>query len=99
MLNYRKVAEEIVATLNTLRCPIANCSDLAEDEKIRLRLSVRDRYRQSTARSAEARHPRPVAKSEDCQRLLALSIIGAEGGTRARRPRREAPTVERRTPA
>ena len=34
-----------MANLNTLRGPIAHCSMLAEDEIVRLRLSVRDWYR------------------------------------------------------
>jgi len=35
-----------MANLNTLRGPIAHCTLLAEDEVVRLRLSVRDWFRQ-----------------------------------------------------
>jgi Swt1-like HEPN len=41
----QKAVERVVASLNTLRGPIAHCSLLAEDEVVRLRLSVRDWYR------------------------------------------------------
>ena len=51
MLNDRKAVEKIMANLYTLRGPIAHCSELAEDEEIRLRLSVRDWFRQLAARS------------------------------------------------
>jgi hypothetical protein len=51
MLNDRKAVEKIMANLNTLRGPIAHCSELAEDEEIRLRLSVRDWFRQLAART------------------------------------------------
>lgn len=37
--------EKVMASLNTLRGPIAHCSPLAEDEIVRLRLSVRDWFR------------------------------------------------------
>ena len=37
-----KAVERVMANLNTLRGPIAHCSPLAEDEVLRLRLSVRD---------------------------------------------------------
>ena len=50
MLNDRKAVERIMGNLNTLRGPIAHCSELAEDEEIRLRLSVRDWFRQLAAR-------------------------------------------------
>jgi len=50
MLNDRKAVEKIMANLNTLRGPIAHCVELAEDEEIRLRLSVRDWFRQLAAR-------------------------------------------------
>jgi Swt1-like HEPN len=40
-----KAVERVMASLNTLRAPIAHCSPLAEDEVVRLRLSVRDWYR------------------------------------------------------
>lgn len=50
MLNDRKAVEKIMANLNTLRGPIAHCSELAEDEETRLHLSVRDWFRQLAAR-------------------------------------------------
>lgn len=40
-----KAVEKVMANLNTLRGPIAHCSPLAEDEVVRLRLSVRDWFR------------------------------------------------------
>lgn len=40
-----KAVVKVMASLNTLRAPIAHCSPLAEDEVVRLRLSVRDWYR------------------------------------------------------
>lgn len=41
----QKAVERVLANLNTLRGPIAHCSPLAEDEIVRLRLSVRDWFR------------------------------------------------------
>jgi hypothetical protein len=41
----RKAVERVTANLNTLRGPIAHCSPLADDEVVRLRLSVRDWFR------------------------------------------------------
>lgn len=41
----RKAVERVTANLNTLRAPIAHCSPLADDEVVRLRLSVRDWFR------------------------------------------------------
>ena len=41
----KKAIERVMANLNTLRGPIAHCSPLAEDEVVRLRLSVRDWFR------------------------------------------------------
>jgi hypothetical protein len=41
----QKAVERVMANLNTLRGPIAHCSQLAEDEIVRLRLSVRDWFR------------------------------------------------------
>jgi len=41
----KRAVERVMASLNTLRGPIAHCSPLAEDEIVRLRLSVRDWYR------------------------------------------------------
>ena len=40
-----KAVERVMASLNTLRGPIAHCSPLAEDEVLRLRLAVRDWFR------------------------------------------------------
>jgi hypothetical protein len=40
-----KAVKRVMANLNTLRGPIANCSPLAEDEVVRLQLSVRDWFR------------------------------------------------------
>jgi len=40
-----KAVERIMFNLNTLRNPIAHCSLLAEDEKLRLELSLRDWFR------------------------------------------------------
>ena len=40
-----KAVERVMANLNTLRGPVAHCSPLAEDEVVRLRLSVRDWFR------------------------------------------------------
>jgi hypothetical protein len=40
-----KAVERVMSNLNTLRGPIAHCSTLAEDEVVRLRLSVRDWFR------------------------------------------------------
>jgi Swt1-like HEPN len=44
-LSSVKAVERVMANLNTLRGPIAHCSPLAEDEVVRLRLSVRDWFR------------------------------------------------------
>lgn len=41
----QKAVTNVLSRLNTLRAPIAHCSPLAEDEIIRLRLSVRDWFR------------------------------------------------------
>lgn len=45
IFNSQKGVERVLASLNTLRGPIAHCSMLAEDEVLRLRLSVRDWFR------------------------------------------------------
>lgn len=45
MFSSPKAVERVMANLNTLRGPIAHCSPLAEDEIVRLRLSVRDWFR------------------------------------------------------
>lgn len=44
-LQSQKAVTKVLSGLNTLRAPIAHCSMLAEDEMIRLRLSVRDWFR------------------------------------------------------
>jgi len=41
----QKAVERVISNLNTLRGPIAHCSKLAEDEIVRLKLSVRDWFR------------------------------------------------------
>ena len=41
----KKAIERVMSNLNTLRGPIAHCSLLAEDEILRLRLSVQDWFR------------------------------------------------------
>jgi len=40
-----KAVEKVMSSLNTLRGPIAHCTALAEDEQLRLQLSVRDWFR------------------------------------------------------
>lgn len=40
-----RAVERVMSSLNSLRGPIAHCSPLAEDEVVRLRLSVRDWFR------------------------------------------------------
>jgi hypothetical protein len=45
MFNSIRALEKVLANLNTLRGPIAHCSPLAEDEVLRLQLSVRDWFR------------------------------------------------------
>ena len=37
--------DRVMSNLNTLRAPIAHCTKLAEDEELRLQLSVRDWFR------------------------------------------------------
>jgi hypothetical protein len=46
LFKSEKAVTRIMANLNTLRGPIAHCTRLAEDEVVRLRLSVRDWFRQ-----------------------------------------------------
>lgn len=46
LFKSEKAVSRIMANLNTLRGPIAHCTPLAEDEIVRLRLSVRDWFRQ-----------------------------------------------------
>lgn len=45
LFDSRKAVEKVMASLNTLRGPIAHCTALAEDEVVRLRLTVRDWFR------------------------------------------------------
>jgi Swt1-like HEPN len=45
MFTDQKAVQATIARLNTLRGPIAHCSILAEDEVVRLRLSLRDWFR------------------------------------------------------
>lgn len=45
LFSSAKAVEKVMASLNTLRGPIAHCSPLAEDEVVRLRLTVRDWFR------------------------------------------------------
>ena len=45
MFSSQRAAERVLANLNVLRGPIAHCSVLAEDEIIRLELSLRDWFR------------------------------------------------------
>lgn len=45
MFSSPKAVEKVLGNLNSLRGPIAHCSPLAEDEVLRLQLSVRDWFR------------------------------------------------------
>lgn len=45
VFNNIKAVEKVMSNLNSLRNPIAHCSMLAEDEKLRLELSLRDWFR------------------------------------------------------
>lgn len=45
IFNSQRAVEKVMNNLNTLRAPIAHCSILAEDEVVRLQLSVRDWFR------------------------------------------------------
>ncbi|CDN53822.1 Hypothetical protein RG1141_CH14790 [Neorhizobium galegae bv. officinalis bv. officinalis str. HAMBI 1141] len=45
LFNSKKAVEKVFASLNALRNPIAHCCPLAEDEELRLRLTVRDWFR------------------------------------------------------
>lgn len=46
ILDNQKAVEKIMAQLNSLRGPIAHCSPLAEDEVLRLQVTLRDWFRQ-----------------------------------------------------
>lgn len=45
VLDDPRAVTRVLASLNTLRAPIAHCSPLAEDEQLRLRIAVRDWFR------------------------------------------------------
>ncbi|MBN8694670.1 MAG: hypothetical protein J0L69_15860 [Bacteroidetes bacterium] len=45
IFNSVKAVEKVMSSLNTLRGPIAHCTKLAEDEELRLQISVRDWFR------------------------------------------------------
>lgn len=45
VFNDIKAVEKVMSNLNSLRNPIAHCSPLAEDEVLRLKLSLRDWFR------------------------------------------------------
>jgi hypothetical protein len=45
IFDSQRAVERVIANLNTLRGPIAHCSLLAEDEILRLQLSMRDWFR------------------------------------------------------
>jgi hypothetical protein len=45
IFNNSKAVDKVMFNLNSLRNPIAHCSLLAEDEKLRLELSLRDWFR------------------------------------------------------
>lgn len=45
LFRSRKAVEKVMASLNTLRGPIAHCSPLADDEVQRLHLTLRDWFR------------------------------------------------------
>ncbi len=46
MFRDLRAVERVLANLNTLRAPIAHCKKLADDEAVRLHLSLRDWFRQ-----------------------------------------------------
>jgi hypothetical protein len=45
IFNSQKAVQKVMASLNTLRGPIAHCSILSEDEVLRLKLNIRDWFR------------------------------------------------------
>jgi hypothetical protein len=45
LFSSKKAVEKIMSNLNSLRGPIAHCSPLAEDEVLRLQLTMRDWFR------------------------------------------------------
>lgn len=45
LFSSKRAVEKVMSALNSLRGPIAHCSPLAEDEELRLQLTVRDWFR------------------------------------------------------
>ena len=45
IFNSRKGVSRVLSRLNLLRGPIAHCSELSEDEMLRLQISLRDWFR------------------------------------------------------
>ncbi|MFN0244757.1 MAG: Swt1 family HEPN domain-containing protein [Planctomycetota bacterium] len=45
LFSSKRAVEKVMASLNALRNPIAHCTPLAEDEQLRLQLTVRDWFR------------------------------------------------------
>lgn len=45
LFTSKRAVQKVMASLNALRNPIAHCCPLAEDEKLRLQLTVRDWFR------------------------------------------------------
>jgi hypothetical protein len=45
LFTSKKAVQKVMASLNALRNPIAHCCPLAEDEQLRLQLTVRDWFR------------------------------------------------------
>lgn len=45
LFTSKRAVQKVMASLNSLRNPIAHCSPLAEDEQLRLQLTVRDWFR------------------------------------------------------
>jgi len=45
LFSSKRAVQKVMASLNALRNPIAHCSPLAEDEQLRLQLTVRDWFR------------------------------------------------------
>lgn len=45
LFSSKKAVEKVMSNLNSLRGPIAHCSPLAEDEVVRLQLTMRDWFR------------------------------------------------------
>lgn len=45
LFTSKRAVQKVMAGLNALRNPIAHCCPLAEDEQLRLQLTVRDWFR------------------------------------------------------